>query len=222
MTYTRTLAQLRTAFLQLGGFESSIDITEAVSLQYLNDALEETYGLVVACGDDFHVKLGTSFPLVVGTDTYAWPTDFYNLRKVEIQRGTNDWQKLLPVSIDGANRVNATSVRGLRYRYRPTIAGLVISPVPTSTESIRIYYLPLATQLAADSDVVTFDRPVEQKLVIHIALRDALLRSDLDTSAMEAKIASLSKQLRTAADSHDIGEPFYLNDRVIDDDEDCY
>lgn len=221
MPYSRTLLQLRTAFLQLGGFENSLDITPAVANQYILDALEESYGLIVACADDFYVIVGAPFALVAGTGTYALPSDFYDLRRVEIQRGT-DWWKMLPASIDEGTRARSSNVRGTRYRYRVSSSGFIVTPTPTTTESVRLHYLPLAPQPAADTDSVTFDRPVEQKLVLHIALRDVMLRSDLDTTAMENKIALLSKQLRDASDSHDLGAPFYLSDHGAEDDEECW
>ena len=209
--YTRTLAQLRTSLLIRGSWERSADITPAVCLEVLNDAIEETFNIIQACDDDYYVRLGASFALVIGTDTYALPTDFYNLRKVEIQVDSTRWQKLLPVPLDGNQRITQFGLTGKRYRYRLSNLGLTFYPIPASTDNVRIYYIPLAPQLAVDSDVVVFDRPVEQKLVLLIAYRDCLQRQDLDTSATDGKIAQLSQQLRAAADSHDDGEPFYLS-----------
>lgn len=211
MPYTRTLAQLRTSVQVRGNYEGSADITPAVLLEIINDALEETYTPVNASDDDYYVKLGTAFSLVVGTDTYAVPTDFYKLRKVEILVSTGRWARLLPVPIDGNQRISQWGLPGKRYRYRLSKAGLTLYPVPASTDSVRLYYTPLAPQLAADGDTVTFDFPIEQKLVLHIALRDCYQRQDLDTSTIDGKIAQYRDQLRTAADSHDDGEPFYLS-----------
>ena len=211
MTYTRTLAQLRTSLLVRGSWERSADITPAVALEVLNDAIEETYEIIISCRDDYYVKIGTPFALVAGTDTYSLPTDFYNLRKVEIQVESTRWQKLLPVPIDGNQRITQFGMTGKRYRYRISTAGLTLAPVPASTDMVRVYYVPLAPQLAVDSDIIAFDRPVEAKLVLFIAMRDCYQRQDLDTQVIDQKIAQLTQQCRTAADSHDDGEPFYLS-----------
>ncbi len=223
--YTRTLAQLRTSLLIRGSYENSADITAAVALEILNDAIEETYGICIASGDDYYVRLGSQFATVAGQASYALPTDFYELRKVEIQRDSVRWARLRPIALDAAD-MRATPVGYHRkYRYRLSTAGLTLDPVPQSVDQLRIYYVPLAPQLAIDSDQVTFDRPVEQKLVLHIALRDCYQRQDLATDAIDMKIAQLSKQLRTAADTHDDGEPFYLNARGPSqglDDEGCW
>lgn len=228
MAFTRTLLQLRTSLLVRGGYEGSEDITSAVALEVLNDGLEETYNLCIACDDDYYVKLGTvanggQFNTVAGQDTYALPSDFYNLRKVEILDSSTRWKKLNPVPLDGANLIQTVDSPSRHYRYRLSNQGLTLYPTPTGVDTLRVYYLPLAPQLAVDTDSVTFDRPVEARLVLEIALRDCLARQNLSTGEAEMKIEKLAKQLRTAADSHDDGEPFYLNPRgPHGDDEDCY
>jgi hypothetical protein len=131
------------------------------------------------------------------------------------------WLRLYPINIDDTHRYN--TVVAHKYKYRVAVvaaaASLILVPVPTVAETIRVSYIPHATQLVSDSDVVVFDTPQEQKLVLHIALRDAYQRQDLDTQEIEGKIAILASQVRTAAD-HDAGEPFYLGRRTGDDCED--
>jgi hypothetical protein len=229
MAYTRTLAQLQTSFAIRGNYEFSTDITPAVQVELLNDALLETYDIVIACGDDFYVKIGSPYiVLQPNVDTYALPSDFYQLRKFEIAMDSTllKWRVLRPVPVDGANRVSQWGLTGKRYRYRISNAGVTFAPLPQSPDTVRLYYCPLAPQLANPTDTITFDRPVEQKLVLMIALRDALDRQDLPTMEMQAKIDALAVKLRAAADSHDDGEPFYLSRRganAYDDyDEDWY
>lgn len=210
MAYSWTLAQLRTSVAVLGQYENSQDITPAVLLEVLNDALEETYNICIACSDDYYAKLGPTFTTVAGQGTYALPDDFYNLRKVE-QSLNGRWARLLPVPIDTANAITSY---GCRYRYRLSSAGLSLYPTPIDgSVTLQLWYIPLAPQLVNDTDTVTFDRPVERKMVIEIALRDCLQRQDLSIAEKQAQIDRLAQQLRTAADSHDSGEPFYLSGR---------
>lgn len=222
MAYVRTLLQLRTSVAIRGSYEGSEDITDDVLNEVICDALEETYNICIASDDDYYVKQGTQFNVVAGQDTYSVPGDFLHLRKVELLLANGRWIKLLPISVDGANSLRPYGVNARRYRYRLSNAGLTLSPVPaTSTDIIRIYYIQLAPQPDSDSFQVTFDRPVEQKLVLHIALRDLLQRQNLDPGPMDRKIEILSAQLRTNADSHDEGEPMMMSDRVSDDEEYC-
>ena len=211
--YTRTLAQLRQSFLVLGQYENSADITSVVALEYLNNALEESYNFIVERWDDYYTIVSPTFVTVSGTDSYTLPSDFYKLRKVEILVSgvATDpqarWERLYPISIDDTHRKRL--LYGKRYKYRLGTAGLVLVPVPQTIETLRTYYVPLAPQLAIDTDTVTFDTPIEMKLVIHIALRDSYQRQDLPTQEIDVKIEQLAAKLRTAGD-HDAGEPFYL------------
>jgi hypothetical protein len=88
---------------------------------------------------------------------------------------------------------------------------LVIVPVPTVTNTIKLFYIGIPTELTADGDTVTFDVPIELKYCLAIAWRDVLDRQNLDPSPALAKMTAYEAKLRTAADSRDAGEPFYLN-----------
>lgn len=221
--YTRSLAQLRQSFLVRGQYEGSGDITPSVANELLNDALEESYNLIVERWDDYYTVTSPPFMTVSGTASYALPTDFYKLRKVEIlvSGGATDpqarWERLYPISVDDTHRKHCLVAK--RYKYRIALAQVTLVPVPQATETLRVFYIPAAPQLITDTDTVSFDTPVEQKLVLHIALRDAYQRQDLSTAEIDAKIVQLAGQLRTAGD-HDAGEPFYLGRRTDDEDED--
>ena len=215
MGYTRSLLQLRTSLLIRGQYEGSFDITPTVANEVINDALEESYNIIVERWDDFYTIISPTFTTVSGADTYALPTDFYKLRKVELLASgvATDpqarWRRLFSVSVDDAHLVRQSASQG--YKYRLTKAGIVLVLAPaTNTDTLRLFYIPLPPQLALDTDTVQFDTPVEQKLVLHIALRDLYQRQDLPTQDADQKILQLVSQLRSAGD-HDAGEPVYLS-----------
>lgn len=217
MAYTRTLAQLRQSFLVRGQYENSGDITPSVANELLNDALVESQNLIVQRWDDYYTVVSTSWVTVAGTQSYALPSDFYKLRKVEVLfsgQATDPnacWQRVYPVSVDDTHRRHILIAK--RYKYRAALGQLLLYPCPEVVETVRVYYIALPPQLVLDTDTVEFDTPIEQKLVLHIALRDAYQRQDLPTQEIEAKIAQLVSQVRTNSD-HDAGEPFYLGSRT--------
>lgn len=219
MAYSKTLAQLRTSLQIRGQYENSADITPTVANELLNDAILEAYDPIVERWDDYYTKVGATFTTTIGTETYALPTDFYKFRKLEIlytgnaTDSTARWKRLFPVNVDDQHRRTIVTDKG--YRYRIANALVYLEPIPQAVETLRIFYIPTAPQLVNDTDSISFDTPVEQKLILHIALRDVYQRQDLPTDAVEAKIAQLTAQLRTASD-HDAGEPFYLGQRTDD------
>lgn len=226
MAYVRTLAQLRQSLLVRGQYENSSDITPAVANELINDALVESQNLIVQRWDDYYTTISTPFVTVAGTQAYSLPDDFYKLRKVEVLisgQATDPrarWQRIYPISIDDTHRRIVLTAK--KYRYWPALGQLNLFPVPEVVETVRVFYIQLPAQLLLDTDTVEFDTPIEQKLVIQLALRDCYQRQDLSTQEIEAKIAQLVGQVRTNSD-HDAGEPFYLGRRTGDDDgEECY
>lgn len=213
MAYVRTLLQLRNSLASRGGFENSTDLTPTVLDEIINDALLETYDIRVEQWSDYDTKSVTT-TLTSGLDTYPLPTDFYKMRKLELACDSTltKWRKLHPSDLSDSTRHQSASVRRFRYRIQGSSV-LVLMPVPTSsTQVIRLWYIPIGPQLVNDSDAITFYVPAEQKLVLNIAYRDCLVRQDLDTSTVDREIDKLTAQLRRAGDSRDAGEPFYLGD----------
>ncbi len=215
MTITRTFAQLSLAVQQAGGWENSDDITPAVLLQAVNYGLLEGYRAMVNAWRDYYT-LDTTFPIVAGTDRYALATiapNFYELRHLDVSADGVRFQRCLPHDLSIAARyssIPATSVGRLRYRLQA--GNLVFVPVPPAGTA-KIYWIPLPPQFTSIADVtpVTFDVPSEEKLVVHLAQRDCLIRSELDISTVNNSIKEDIAGLRTDAGNRDAGQPFSLD-----------
>lgn len=213
--YTRTLAQLKTAVRTVGSWENSSDITDAVLLQAINYGLLRGYDAMVQRWEDYYT-INVNFAIVAGTDTYTLATvapNFYKLRHLDVSTDGTRFVRCYPHQLDTASQWSAVSQGDVRrVRYRIQGASLVFVPVPGAGTG-KIFYIPLAPQLALDADTVTFDVPSEEMLVVHFAARDMLVRSDLDTSGMDALISEDITGLRSAANNRDAGEAFTLDPR---------
>lgn len=147
-----------------------------------------------------------------GASAVALPLDFYKLRKVEAKLNDTTWRRIYPHDLEVAHRFATTSPspgHGLRYRLQAS--KLEFSPPPVAGQVVRMYYIPVATRLAATTD--TFDGiNGYEELVEQIAFRRCRgEREELDTSQIEREVERLSQRVRADADSRDAGEPFYLN-----------
>lgn len=233
MTYTRTLAQLDAAVRALGQWENSSDITPFVMYQAINYALLEGYGLMVGKWADYYTTM-VSFAIVAGTDTYSLATltasTFYKLRHLDVSSDNVRFQRCYPHDLEIAQRYTAVTATSIgRVRYRLQAQSLIFVPVPPAGFG-RFFYIPLPVQFTSEADVatvITFDVPVEERLVTYLAMRDLLVRSDLSTASADSAIERYTALLRTSADNRDAGEPFYLDPRgprreVVSDDEDYY
>lgn len=218
MALTKTLLQLRKSLARKVGIDgadgdtASADLTAVVLNEFLTDARYESYDIITGKWLDYYTT-SSSQAVVAGTDSYAVPTDFYKLRAIWISTGTTTYRRLYSANLDAAAEFTGSSGGDRNYRYRMQGRNIILMPIPGAAETLKIYYIPLPSELVSDSDSITFDVPIEIKLMLAIAWRDCLDRQNLDPSPAIAKIEAYTGQLRTAADSRDAGEPFYLNPR---------
>lgn len=219
MAYTRTFAQLSLAVQQLGEWERSEDVTPgAVLLQAINYGLLEGYDHMVQKWAEYYTRM-TSMTIIPGALVYdldgVTNDDFYKLRYLEYSRETGPspirFVRMLPFDLEAAYSFRDDSSRVPRYRIQG--GNLVLSSSPVGT--INVYYIPLAPQFTDIADVTTvrFDVPTEERLVVALAVRDIRFREELDTTQIERMVERYVAMLRTAADSRDAGEPFYLDPR---------
>ena len=210
---TKTLSQLRTSVKIRAGLNStgtSVDLTSEVLNEIINDAVYEGWDLITGKWLDYYTKASTS-PMILGEDSYQVPSDFYKLRTLWIQDGDR-YLRMNPADLDAAHAYTGQAVGALgTYRYRIMGRDLVIMPVPSTTNTLKLYYIPIQPELVNDSDSITLDVPIELKLILAIAWRDVLDRQNLDPSPAIAKVTTYEARLRTAADGRDAGEPFYLS-----------
>ncbi len=203
-----------------GAYENSADITDTVLMDYVNKALIKGRELVIKAWRDYYTVPGPTFIVTAGTATYALPSDFAQLRKVEIALDSSgtQWRKLHPMDLADSTRHQRSSA----WRYRYWLSGqtnqLTLAPVPgASTDQIRIWYIPRTPQFASVTDTITIQVDAEFELYVALGLRKCRIREDLDTREVDATIADCVQRLASMADERDSSEPFYLSDRTYDD-----
>lgn len=218
MAITRTLAQLRSDLKITAGMNTSgtsVDLTPDVLNLIINRAVFEGWDVITSKWADYYTAAAV-ISVSAGTDTYALASDFYKLRVVWIADGAG-YLRLRPADLDAAHLLVGQTVgwHGA-YRYRLTNRNLVLMPVPSGVESLRVFYIPIKQEMTADGDSITLDVPIELSYILAIGWREILDRQNLDPSPAIAKIQQYEAKLRTATDSLDTGHPFYLDARGPD------
>lgn len=223
MSLSKTLAQLRTAAKVRAGMNStgtSVDLTDAVLNDLVNDAVYEAWDVITNKFLDYYTTTA-NVSMVTSTRAYAVPTLFHKFRALWMPDGERRI-RMRPIALEAAHSYVGQTV-GTRGDYRYLIMNREISiwPLPAESATLTLYYVPIKAELTADGDTVTFDTPVELKYVLSTIWRDILDRQNLDPSPAIAKMQAYEAKLRTAADGLDAAEPYYLNPygpRVDDED----
>lgn len=208
MAATVTLLSMRTDVAVRGGYENSADITPAILNTFINEAVKQVWDILKSKRDDMLVT-STTLPTVIGVDATALPPTFYQLRKLEIADSSapSGWRRLRQTSLDVSHQY--AQLFGKRYRYRLQGPSIVLHPTPQAIETLRIFFIPTAPQLAADGD--TFDGVNGyEDLVFQLALFRCRDRQEQDLASCTREIARLTAQISSASDGRDV-EPFYLN-----------
>lgn len=126
--------------------------TDTELLTYANKAYRQLLDLIISCGDSAIELLVTSTTL---TTPYTLPADFYRLAGIDVPNdtATGTWLALKPFQWRQRNDFTDTS----RPRYRLVNGLLKFSPSTAAPSSVRLWYVPYATDLSAVGSVTSYN-----------------------------------------------------------------
>lgn len=147
---------------QSTGYVSNVELN-----RYLNQGLHYIYGKIAQRFEDYFIVRGSLangglISVVSGTDEYDLPSTMIKLVRTEYRQANstteNDWRVLQRVNI-GTDVPRTYSPMPAGYGelggYGYFVAGnkLYLRTVPYTAYSLRLWFIPRATEMAADPDV---------------------------------------------------------------------
>lgn len=170
--------------------ENDTNITEAQKIAALNAGYTKFYDFLIAADLSDFLKKTATFTTVAGTKDYALATiasDFYKLRNVYVNEGSNQYRPLTPV--------NEWYIQS----YRP----------PAAAVSMRVDYIPCAPVLTTTGDSVDGVNGWEELIVVYAAL-DFRARRQEEPGWLQKREQELEARIKKMA-YRDAGVP----DRII-------
>ena len=211
-----TLLQLRDQAQDRADMYGQTLVTPTQWNYYINKSKDALYDLLIsAYGNDYYVAPPLTIPFVSGTDKYALPADYYKTIKVEFAIDANNYRVLRRFAPSNTSRTSTlypNAGYGRDYRYRELGDYLYFDPIPNGSDSFRLWYVPLATNLVADIDTLKGFNGWEEYIIIDVAIK-ALRKEESDTADHERDLARLTKRLEEMAETRNIGEPAKIIDR---------
>jgi hypothetical protein len=180
--------------------------------------------LLKAYGSDFLITTPTNITLVAGTGDYdldALIPTFYKPAGFDILvsgTGTNDsdWKEMKKFMFNERNTLTSWSGNYAKYRLRGNM--LWIKPTPTSSGTVRVWFVPRTPTLAAGSSFDGYDG-WEEFLYLDVAIT-MLNIEESDPSVLMAERKKFEDDLESAVSNRDIGAPEKVQDvRDWDDDD---
>lgn len=217
---TFTLSALRDQIRQRADIVRSQHITDAEINGYINASIRELRDLLIQqFGEDYFVSSST-IAVVAETDTYALPADFFKLLGVDLQQTNSEWITLKPFMFSERNRYNTNIMRGVYgsdfTKYRIQGSSIIFRPVPTSSQTIKVWYVPMFTSLSLDADTWDGFNGWEEYVVIDGTIK-CKAKEESTVEIEGAQKGALIKRIEEVAGNRDAGMSFRVADvRKID------
>lgn len=223
-----TLGNLRLEAQQRINKENS----QFYSTQEWNSMLSQSYKelydiLIQKFGDDYFLANPYTYTTSGTIDsttmqsTYPLPMDFYKLMRVEVALNPadpNSWVTLRQFDAIQANLWNYPNVYTFygitNLRYRLWGDNLVVVPIPSAGQTLRILYSPRPNQLINDTDLINGVSGWEEYIVVD-ACAKALIKEESDATPFAIQKQALLKRIEEAAENRNVGEPQTVSDSKL-------
>lgn len=222
-----TYSTLKTAAISLADMTNSAFITDAEWQRWGNQGLNKLYDLLVRSHENYFERTAT-ISVVSGTDSYALPSRFYKLLSVDVQITTDEWYTILPYQAAERNRFDRywrrrAPVRNL-HAYRIVGDKIRFRPLPSSTDTVRLRYVPLPVPFIESTQEELPNALMEhwsEYIVLWMAVQ-ALRKEESPTNDLRAEMADMEARIRAGASERNVGDVLCVADvrRVDFDDED--
>lgn len=207
MPATRTLQQIRDDARFRADAVGDGNVTDAQLNDWINDAIAELWDMLVEADPDRYYRTST-ITTTAGTQSYALPEDFYQVRRVDrISSGRRIMvEPFLLQEVDTDTDVRDPEL--VRYRVMGagidgTAARLYLMPDPGGG-SYELHYVQAPQRLVNNADAFDGAGGWELYVVLHVAIA-ILGRQERDTTYLERERARVEQRIRAMARKRDSG-----------------
>lgn len=225
-----TFSELKQAARERADMTESEFVTDSELAFYINSSIAELHDLLIqSYNSDYAVK-DVQFTTIGQQSEYELSTiipdgDFYKLRAMDAQLNGDDWFTLKPFNFNERNRFQHFGVwdyLGItNVRYRIVGSRLILSPVPDRDLQVRVWYVPLATKLVADTDQLDDLNQYAEYVIVDAAIK-MLNKEESDVNVLMSQKMALKRRIEEAANNRDVGEPESISDIYVENDDFFY
>ncbi len=225
---TITLLELRTGARQRADREDSDFVTDSELTTYVNSEIAELKDLLIGAYDSDYdvqtIEFQTSgnvgnYALPNGTNYSAAPA-FYKLRGVDVKLNNADWFSLRPFNFNERNKdldAGWGIIGGPHLRYRLVGSNIMFTPMPEGQYDVKMWYIPVATKLVADSDTLNDLNQYSEYVMVGAAMK-MLIKEESDITALASVKMDLRKRIVEMAQNRDAGQPESVSDIYAEND----
>lgn len=210
-----TLSELRTQARQLADMEDNEFVSDTELNNYINFAIADLHDLLVETyGSEYYLN---SYESVTtnGESAYNLPSDFYKLRGVDAKLNGSDWLNLHPFNFNERHKYESFgsgSILGIyNLKYRVMGSKIRFTPTPNANTPFRLWYVPVATKLINDTDILEDVNQYSDYVILSAAIK-MLNKEESDPSALLQERKKIEDRIEHAAQNRDAANPESISD----------
>jgi len=192
------------------------DSPDSELIRYANLAFRDVYNQVVLA-KEFYFTIYDDISVVMGTDAYDLPEDFYKLDGVDLSLDNSGrYLTLRPFQFLERNKFRSglaltTAPYGQVFRYLLVKNQIKFLPLPSQNSTVRIWYTPNPTVITALSDVIDLPPVADEYMSLYMACA-MLAKEESDTATLNGKRLEVLDQLRNSLRERDSGSAAFVVD----------
>lgn len=197
-----TLLQLRTRCKEESDNVNQSFISDAEWDKLINSSYQEVYGLVAETygADYFTQSPSTGYTFLTDgiNQFFALPATFFKLLGVDVQVSSpQQWVTLKRFAFADRNRLSVFN-----------------NPIPMAGQTVRVFFVPRVTVLAADADVISDAISMNgwEEYIIADACIKAMAKEESDVSVLMERKQKLLKRIESESENRDAANP----PRIVD------
>lgn len=202
-----TLAQLRTLMRSWLDDPNGGYFTDAVCLQFLNNAQREVQKQLIQSGELYYLKCQET-TMVVDQQDYVVPTDIVLTHRMEIVlSGTapnESKQPVKPMTLNQQDLIGYTTGTPVCYVYKKNRFALF--PTPDTALTLRIYYSYAVADMSGDSDEPDIPLSYHEYIAV-LATLDGFIKDDRNNANILKKKEYYEHLMKQAEQQRTTDEP---------------
>lgn len=226
MSTSMTLSQLRTAVRQRADMVNSTFVSDVELNSYINQSYFELYDLLITTYETYYAAA----PLVFQTDgvsqlyplpdgiLYSAAQPFYKMLGLDIGLSSNNNAGVTIKRFEFISRnryvypqLNSTYLGCFNLRYDLVGNSLMLIPIPSTAQFLRLWYIPRLQTLDTDGSRADGISGWTEYIICDAAIKCGQ-KEETDISVLMGQKMGLIKRIEESAMNRDVGQPATISD----------
>jgi hypothetical protein len=181
--------------------ENSEFVSDSELNSYINKSIAELHDILIQAYDGEYYINSETFTTANQAESYALSTivdsnNFYKIRGVDAKLNGTDWYTLKPFMFNERNKNQHVSENFGTHpvKYRLVGSNLVFTPIPDDGTEVKLWYIPSAQTLSADSDTYDDINGYSEYIVVDAAIK-MLQKEESDVTVLVAQKRDLKRRI---------------------------